>query len=345
MKLLILSVLVVSGVVAYGCSQSDSAADSTSAPCVGPSCQNSSNSGIDYDLDLTSGSGGTTSTSGAAVATSVNRCGLARVGCSPDDDVSCKYATVQDNNGTGGATSAVGPEDFGGSSNGGSSNGGSGNGGSSNGGSGNGGSGNGGSSNGGAVTLACRIRRDNSVPLSQCEIAGSGLVGDPCVSSVDCAPGFACAEDNGVGQCRHYCCGGNELCPSGTYCDERIVKEEVEVVGSLTVPVCVPAVSCRFDEPYPCPADQICSCPTGKVCGVVRADGTTGCVVPGAGLEGDLCPCAAGHICSEVLGTCVKTCSLTNVADNVEQCSLGVCQSSASLPADVGICVNSSALN
>lgn len=320
MKLLILSLFVVSGVVAYGCSQSDIATDSTSAPCVGPSCQNSSNSGIDYDLDPISGSGGTTNTTGASEATSVNRCGLSSVGCSPDDDTSCQYANVQEDEGTGGTSSAGEPEGLGGASD-------------------------GGASHGGAAALACRIRRDNSVPLSQCEIAGVGLAGDPCVSSVDCAPGFACAEDNGTSQCRHYCCGGDELCPSGTYCDNRIVKEEVEVVGSLTVPVCMPTVACRFDEPYPCPADQICSCPSGKVCGVVRADGTTACVVPGVGLEGESCPCAAGHVCSEVLGICVKTCSLTKVAENVEQCSLGVCQSSASLPVDVGICVNSSALN
>jgi hypothetical protein len=336
MKRLILSVVVTATSILAGCGKADVAATSASSPCVGPNCQSTSSTKGNYDFVLNTGSGG--SESGEAISgdvPAVDLCGLSAVGCNPDDDKSCENATVKPpGTGMGGATAvAIGSGVTGDNTATGGTTGstalGSGT----------------GISGGNSAKLACRIRRDNAIPLSQCEDSGEGTSGDPCVSSVNCAPGFACAVDNGIGQCRHFCCGGNEVCPTGTYCEERVIKEDVESIGSLVVSVCMPAVACRFDEPYPCPADQTCSCPTGRTCGVVRADGTTACVEPGVGLEGEACPCAAGHVCSEVLGTCVKTCSLSNVSSNAVQCSLGVCQSSTSLPADVGICVNASALN
>jgi hypothetical protein len=335
MKRLVFLVIVNAPSILAGCSQSDGAAASESSPCVGPNCQTAPSTKGNYDFVLNTGTGG--SASGESVSAdvpTVDLCGLSAVGCNPDDDKSCDNVTaVSNGTGVGGAT-AVGKE-----------NGGAGNtatGGTT--GSTAFGSGTGISSRN-PVQLACRIRRDNAIPLSQCEDSGEGISGDPCVSSVNCAPGFACAVDNGIGQCRHFCCGGNDVCPTGTYCDERVIKEDVDSIGSLVVSVCMPSVACRFDEPYPCPADQTCSCPTGRTCGVVRADGTTACVEPGVGLEGEACPCAAGHVCSEILGKCVKTCSMSNVTGNAVQCSLGVCQSSTSLPADVGVCVNASALN
>jgi hypothetical protein len=326
MKLFSFSVLVSCALLLGGCSTAESGSSAAESPCVGPNCQASAGSKGNYDFVVETGAGGSAGSTNTPSVSETNRCGLSAVGCNPDDVTACAHAAVNVDSSSGGASVGSGTEISSGTSS---------------------------IGDAGNTVLACRILLDNSVPRSQCEVAGSGLSGDPCVSRDDCAPGYACADDNGTAQCRRYCCGGDDVCPAGTYCDERVVREEAAAAVTLTVPVCMPAITCRFDDPYPCTAEQTCSCPTGRVCGVVRADGTTACVVPGTGLEGDPCPCsanapcpcAAGHVCSAVLGMCVKTCSLSNAADSAEQCSLGVCQSSVSLPADVGICVSSAMLN
>jgi hypothetical protein len=311
-------VLVAGVVLLDGCGASESASSQRAEGCVGPSCQAAAGSKDDYSLVVDTGTvnaGGTTSVTSVS---SVNRCGLPAVGCNPDDAMACAHAVVIVGGNGGGGSVGVGSSAGGRTDT---------------------------DVDAGNGTLACRLLFDNSVPLSQCELTGSGLSGEPCVSRADCAPGYACTTENGTAQCRQYCCGGNDVCPSGTYCDEREVGEDAGNVIKHRVPVCVTGTACRFDDPYPCPAEQVCSCPSGRVCGVVRADSTTACVVPGTGLEGEACPCAAGHVCSAVLGTCVKTCSLSSVTGNAEQCSRGVCQSSTSLPIDVGICVNSVTLD
>jgi hypothetical protein len=319
MKLFIV-VALLSGAVLLGrgCS-SMTASDVASSgnACAGPNCQTAGGSKDRYDLVVSTGSGGSSGSTSTTATTTTNRCGLAAVGCNPDDNASCAHAVV--NSGVGG--SAAGGSSAGGAA--------------------------GATSVGGdaGTTLACRVLFDNSVPLSQCEPDGNGLTGDTCVSRADCASGYGCVTENGTAQCRLYCCSGNDVCPSDTYCDEREIGEDTDAVIKHSVPVCVAGTACRFDDPYPCPTAQTCSCPTGRVCGVVRSDGTTACVVPGTGVEGEACPCAASYVCSDVLGTCVKTCSLLDVAASAEQCSLGVCQASASLPADVGICVSSTTLN
>jgi hypothetical protein len=301
-----------------------------------------------------------TSTSvSSTIQVQLNRCAVAAMGCNPDDAKSCANAVAKgmggassgDNSvGSGGANHPEGDSAVGGESH---------------------ESGMGGMSNssaslvdggtGGAVSdssgqsqasssapLACRIVMVNSVSTASCESAGSRIDGETCIKQSDCAPGLACTAENGTAKCRQYCCSDDNACRTGTYCAEGVARSAPDAAVGATVWVCMPEESCRFDEPFPCPANQTCSCSSGKTCGVVRSDGTTACVVPGTGLEGDPCSetnrCAAGHVCSNMLGTCVKTCSLTSADDRAVKCATGVCQSSSSLPENVGICVTSSAL-
>jgi len=168
---------------------------------------------------------------------------------------------------------------------------------------------------------------------SQCEPAGQGGVDAPCFTSADCAPGLACTGDSGAGQCRRFCCAGDGECRRGTHCAERSL---LGAVARPVVPVCVPAVDCSLTEPFPCPDGVKCSCPEGEACMVVRNDGTTTCMRPGAGTAGDACPCASGHICSQATHQCVRLCQ---TAATPSECGSGRCQASAELPAGFGVCV------
>ena len=59
---------------------------------------------------------------------------------------------------------------------------------------------------------------------------------------------------------------------------------------------------------------------------------------PGAGREGQSCPCDWGHVCSQVTNRCVKLCQ-TAAPEAV--CTTGMCQVSAELPPGWGVCVGS----
>lgn len=325
--------------------------------CKGANCQTGGQGKNEYELTLgAAGAGIAGSSSGGGSAVLASLCAVQNPGCDPDDATSCSYASPTV--GQGGATSNTLPgegtgaqlpsdvilasagtagdaSELGGSAAVATSAGGRSGAGAAGKDAGTGGAGTGG------ARMACRVQRDQLVVRTTCEPAGTGTTGAPCANRANCAAGFACVEENGTAQCRAYCCRGVSSCPSGTFCDQRFTKELVTTNERLTVSVCMPAVDCRFDEPFPCPADRACSCPAGKACGVVRSNGATACVVPGAGVEGQSCPCAAQHVCSDTLGTCFKICSLTS---SDPACSSGFCQSSSSLPAQWGICVNSASL-
>jgi hypothetical protein len=113
----------------------------------------------------------------------------------------------------------------------------------------------------------------------------------------------------------------------------------------VLVPVCIAAHDCWLDEPYPCPEDETCTCPEEQACTVVRADGTTGCVTPGEGMEGEPCPCAPasenslGYVCSQATQTCVKVCAL---GTSTSGCGAGSrCQATAALQDRFGVCTTS----
>jgi hypothetical protein len=191
------------------------------------------------------------------------------------------------------------------------------------------------------MLMSCQVRATLAGQQAVCAPAGTGTSGDPCVSGANCAPGFACVEAAGTAQCRRYCCNDSESCETGTYCTKRSLRLDAKAVLSpVTVPVCVKAVACLPLEPYPCPEGTTCQCPADTACTVVRADGTTDCVPPGTGVEGENCPCAAGYVCSQGTNTCLKICKLRL---DEPQCSDGLCQSSKSLPDGYGLCVGDTA--
>jgi hypothetical protein len=206
----------------------------------------------------------------------------------------------------------------------------------------------------GMPSQACQVRRSGSERSATCGPAGYGQNGNPCVSSADCAAGLACVGDDKAALCRPYCCKGSEggdashgdsgtsSCPVGDFCAERPLRDDADSAEPLRVPVCVTAEKCSLFEQYPCPPgpNVPCICPAGTACTVVRNDGTTGCVEPGTGVQGEACsaraPCAAGHLCSRVTSKCVKLCSTTATESD---CGNGRCQAASGLPANWGVCV------
>lgn len=181
---------------------------------------------------------------------------------------------------------------------------------------------------------ACVVKSVNGKPSAECALAGSGENGAPCVSEESCAPGLACVSDGTTAACRPYCCEQTTTCATGAFCAERPLAGPAGQ-AELSVPVCVPADDCSLDEPYPCPTGKQCKCKSGTACAIVKEDGTTSCVVPGAGRAGEACPCAAGYVCSKSTSTCLKLCSTTTVKT---ECGTGKCLSVAGLPAGFGVC-------
>ena len=192
--------------------------------------------------------------------------------------------------------------------------------------------------------LACRIRSGSlqGSVLRVCEIAGTGRAGAPCRMPADCANGLTCVAEGLATLCRPYCCGDADSCPSNTYCTSRVtLLDKDSWTTGLVVPVCTAAENCPLSEPYPCPTGQNCTCPTGKACMIVRRQGLTACVEPGTGIQGALCPCAAGYVCSNTTFTCLKLCQLTSSANaqTSSQCGAGnSCQASNDVPTDWGVC-------
>jgi hypothetical protein len=187
---------------------------------------------------------------------------------------------------------------------------------------------------------SCQVVRQNNQPLRQCELAGTGKENAPCFSASDCAAGLACVTEGEAGRCLFYCCSLNGECGPGTYCAERQQRKATGNTNNAEpapVPVCVPADACNLEDDYPCPPDKECRCKPGTACMVVR-NGTTTCLAPGAGQQGDACPCAWNHLCSSVTNQCVKICHVDPTKTEAE-CGNQKCQASAELPPNFGICV------
>lgn len=239
--------------------------------------------------------------------------------------------------GTGGAGAGGEPSGEGGM-NGGAPQGGASGAGVSNGGAGAGGEGgHGGPDPGGAY--GCQVTRQNGQLLRQCVPAGTGNVNAPCFSAADCAPSFACVTENGAGRCLPYCCNGDSNCTSGTFCAERPLRKAASDMSEAEpphVPVCVPADACSLEDQFPCPAGADCRCKGDTACMVVRDDGTTTCMKPGAGQQGEACPCAWNHVCSSVTQQCIKICRTDPTKDD---CGAQKCQASSELPQNFGVCV------
>lgn len=242
---------------------------------------------------------------------------------------------------SGGAPAAEGGADQGGASHGGAGQGGAGQGGVDQGSSGRGGEA--GQAGGGAelptATYGCQVAFDGTQLARQCELAGAGEKNAPCFSAADCRPSLACVTDGDAGRCLPYCCRGESACDTGSYCAERPLRKASGAASGAEpprVPVCVAADDCNLDEPFPCPEGTDCRCKGDTACMVVRADRTTACLTPGAGQQGEACPCAWNHVCSSVTQKCVKLCRTDPAKDD---CGKQKCQASSELPQNYGVCV------
>lgn len=188
------------------------------------------------------------------------------------------------------------------------------------------------------ISYACQVTRRNNRPARVCTAAGAGLANAPCFGAADCAPGLACVSDGDAGRCRPYCCDPETDCQAGAYCAERPLRKspsDTTNVEPPRVPVCVPADDCSLEERFPCPIEGECRCKGDTACMVVRDDGSTACLEPGTGTQGDPCPCAWNHVCSKLTNQCVKLCR----TDTTNDCGTQKCQASSELPKNFGICV------
>jgi hypothetical protein len=269
--------------------------------------------------------------------------------CLPDDDISCESYVPPENSAGGensggagaGAGGAGGAGGEAGTSGGTSSPGGAPTGVGGEGGGTSGAGGEAGNASGPGVLAAysCQVTRQSNLLLRQCLPAGSGQVNAPCFSSGDCAPSYACVTEGDAGRCLPYCCDQVSKCKPGTFCAERALRKaatDTSTAEPPRVPVCVSADACSLEEQFPCPSGSECRCKGDTACMVVRDDGTTTCMTPGTGLQGDACPCAWNHVCSSVTHQCVKLCR-TDPTKN--DCGIQKCQASSELPANFGVCV------
>lgn len=201
------------------------------------------------------------------------------------------------------------------------------------------GAGAGGEGPGEPAAYGCQVTRQGSQLQRQCVRAGAGEVNAPCFGASDCSAGFACVTDGDAGRCLPYCCDQDTICTSNTYCAERPLRKAASDTSNAEppqVPVCVPADACSLEEPFPCPSGTDCRCKGDTACMIVRNDGTTTCVKPGLGQQGEACPCAWNHVCSSVTHQCVKICR-TDPSKN--DCGAQKCQASSELPPNFGVCV------
>ncbi|MDI1448032.1 hypothetical protein [Polyangium sp. 6x1] len=181
----------------------------------------------------------------------------------------------------------------------------------------------------GTPLVSCQIVPTPMGASAQCLTPGTFKSGDPCTRTSDCAPGLGCALTGAsVGSCRPYCCGAVEDCPANTYCAPAPMADDTANAAPLPIPVCIAATECTLLDDT--------SCPQGLTCTLVREDGTTSCVAPGAGTLDGACPCAAGYLCVAAFNSCRALCHTSG-----NDCPDGmVCQgASNSYPDGIGVCV------
>jgi len=162
-----------------------------------------------------------------------------------------------------------------------------------------------------------------------CLPGGGGLSGFPCTGPDDCSPSYECVGTS-TATCQHYCCDGNESCPSLQFCDIQPTFPS----PPTKVPVCMPTQPCGL-------LDDL-SCGAGETCAVVRDDGQTSCVAvgnAGAGQSCDTGHCARGLVCLGAPGA--RSCDVLCHTATAKECSSGEkCRGGLPLFTDptVGIC-------
>jgi hypothetical protein len=178
-------------------------------------------------------------------------------------------------------------------------------------------------------STSCQIVPTAIGPTAECLTPGLLQEGEPCEKAANCAASLGCVRmGSDVGVCRAYCCGDIEACAPGTYCTLGAMTEDVMNTAPMHIPVCAPATPCTLLD------DTTCN--PGLTCTLVRKDGTTSCVEPGLGKQGDACPCSAGQVCVLSSGTCRTLCHLGGSdCPNEMLCQGG----SEGFPDGIGVCV------
>jgi hypothetical protein len=202
------------------------------------------------------------------------------------------------------------------------------------------------SANYGNAVLACRVQPSAAGTSNDlgteaaCSVAGAGMEGASCDAATDCAAELDCV---GMGTCRHYCCAGNSQCTAQEFCD----IQPLATANTTRVPVCMPVVPCSLASALSgaTAGGAGVGCPdsngVAETCGIVREDGTTGCVEVGDRTAGESCDtghCLAGLVCLGALNArlCYALCNTTQ-----SQCAAPMtCQGGLPLFQDptIGVC-------
>lgn len=138
-----------------------------------------------------------------------------------------------------------------------------------------------------------------------CEPAGTGLGGDPCEDSTDCAPGYLCFDPAGV--CRKLCCGRDwSACDPGESCIRQFhvrFGDRIEYAAD----VCFPVGTCDVFDPTSCEDE---STDVERECKIVDPTGAVACMPSSEARLGEPCgpsrACIQGLLC--VGGACRKLC-------------------------------------
>ena len=180
---------------------------------------------------------------------------------------------------------------------------------------------------GGAVdgsVVSCKLVDVDGGTAAQCGASGTSGENAPCKEASDCAAELGCVHGL-TPVCLSYCCGDPDWCPSDTYCAPAVMEDD----QSISIPVCTPADNCALFIDIPCTA--------GQTCQIVRDDGTTSCMAPGPGTDGQACPCAKGFTCSWSTGTCLTLC---HTMGGTECGTKGYCEGGIEpYPDGVGVCI------
>lgn len=183
---------------------------------------------------------------------------------------------------------------------------------------------------------SCQFSAERGKLVAACGLSGTGVSGDVCKSSQDCAPGFGCAGEPGAGQCLEYCCGGDTSCSEeGHFCADRPLHTGDAEPSPGHIPVCARTQNCDLGEAFPCAEGKACTCPQDLMCSVVSPEGKTGCIMPGTGKQDEACDCAPGYFCSQATHTCLKMCEVNKLG----MCGDRTCQAGPNFPEGWGLCI------
>jgi hypothetical protein len=123
--------------------------------------------------------------------------------------------------------------------------------------------------------------------IATCRTVGTGVSGDACDEWTDCARGYGCPD----GQCRKLCCGADwseDVCDPGEGCYRELFyaiegdpnTDEDDREESTGAFLCYPTG---------CDVFRSSECAGGRDCKIIDPKGTTACVPPTAGDEGERC--------------------------------------------------------